>query len=417
MLFLQHLLFDDMQRKRRSSWIMIWSRSSRMVGLLGLGSLLLFGTGCARTQSLTKAAVTKLITGGSAQERKQVYTLRRLKWRHTGSHGRILGDKYFTDTKLPITGAREKDTFEIKTGKHRGKYTVEKVLRIRGKKKRQVILKIAESFKPNWKTSFNGSAGIVTKYKESEQEFRVFTDRSKFPPDSPSGTQLIITGQPKTYTIVKNVFVKVAGAKLQRRAFLVEPPLPTGLSGVSYKLQVPESSGTQKLAYNIYWRGSSFTGYFYTIGINRRRYSQTELDDILKSEEGSKNKLKGVPTKRGAATVLLAAGAATVGVGGFLALVRRDDFPGAQQAIPWGIVGGGLLLLGISIPLNISSNNDYLAAAKAYNESIRARLKLPKSTKTAKGSSSPSKQRLAEPSHKALPAVGQGRHVGLPQQR
>jgi hypothetical protein len=69
-------------------------------------------------------------------------------------------------------------------------------------------------------------------------------------------------------------------------------------------------------------------------------------------------------------------GAVAAVIGGFLALVRRDDFPGNSQAIPWAITGGGVALLVASIPLNISANNDYLRSAKAYNKDLLRRLQI-----------------------------------------
>ena len=107
----------------------------RLMAVLGLAVLVLT-TGCARTQSLTKAPVTKLHTGGSLNERKQVYTLRRLKWKHKGDNGRILGARYFTDAKFPISGSRAKDTIFIGSGMYKGTHLVDKVIRIRTKRKR-----------------------------------------------------------------------------------------------------------------------------------------------------------------------------------------------------------------------------------------------------------------------------------------
>ena len=105
---------------------------------------------------------------------------------------------------------------------------------------------------------------------------------------------------------------------------------------------------------------------------------------------------------------VLAVGSLATGIGGFLALVRRDDFPGAQIAIPFGIAGGGLaLIFGISLPINMSVNNDYLAAAKAYNESIFTRLKLPESMKKAQKTDT-KRPMLATPTQSSpLHTVGQ----------
>jgi len=338
--------------------------------------LTLFLSGCVRTRSLTKAPVTELYVAGSKQDRQRVYTLQHIKWRHVGNHGKILGEHYFTDSKLPISGARVKDTLYINTpGVYEGNYLIEKVIRIRTKTKRQVILKIAKAFKPLWKSISKGTHGIVVWKKEKERKYKVFTDTSRFPSEVSVGTMLSISGQQQTYTIVRTTIVKVAGTKLQRVAYEVTPELPP-LKNVSYQIFQPDSKTSSKLKYEIHWRGSSFTGFNYTIGINRRRYNQLELADLLKSQQLSKEALSAVPTKEGIAMILFVSGAVSLGIGGFLALARRDDFPGMQQLIPWGIVGTGLVLTSAAIPFKISANNDYREAATMFNLTIRKKLGL-----------------------------------------
>lgn len=378
----------------------------RLMAVLGLAVLVLT-TGCARTQSLTKAPVTKLHTGGSLNERKQVYTLRRLKWKHKGDNGRILGARYFTDAKFPISGSRAKDTIFIGSGMYKGTHLVDKVIRIRTKRKRQVILRLAEPFKKvEWATVQKGSNGLSTTRKRGENTIQLFTDNKIFLKDVSLGSRLLVNGI--TYTIMRTTTVRVKGAKLQRVAYQVEPPIPAGLQSVSYEIQSPAMKTGSKLKYAINWRGSALTGYNCTIGINRRRYKQKELDDLLKSEAKSKKILQGVPFKQGISMAVLAVGSLATGIGGFLALVRRDDFPGAQIAIPFGIAGGGLaLIFGISLPINMSVNNDYLAAAKAYNESIFTRLKLPESMKKAQKTDT-KRPMLATPTQSSpLHTVGQ----------
>lgn len=379
--------------------------AQQMLSLCALLALLTFSTGCVRTQSLSKAPVTPLILGKDKDDSKQIYALRRLKWAHNGSHGQILGANYFTDTKFPIAGARIKDTFTISSaGAYQGVYTITKVIRIRTKKKRRVILKVTPAFQGlTWKNKHTGSGGLVTTRQEGDRKVQLFTDKSSFLPDVPLGSLVTVGGQ--SHTVVRSTVVKVAGTKLQRVAYEVEPPLPSTLQSASYTVKIP-GAGTEKLKYKISWRGSSVTGYNYTIGIYRRRYTQQEIEDVLKSEDKSRTRLQGVPGKQGAATVLLVTGGVTLVIGGFLALVRRDDFQGAAVAVPWGIVGGGVLLLGISIPINISANNDFMAAAKAYNDSLRGKLKL-EAADLPQAKAKPSK--LPPNSHSSLPAVGKSK--------
>ncbi len=332
-------------------------------------------SGCVRTRSLTKAPVTELHTGGSKDDRQQVYTLQHIKWSHIGKHGKVLGEHYFTDTKLPITGARAKDTLHIKSGHYRGDYTIEKVIRIRTKTKRQVILKLKTPFKPIWKTVVRGTHGIVVWKKDKERRYKVFTDTEQFPQVKPIGTLLSFSGQKQTYAILRSTVVKVAGTKLQRVAYEVTPELPE-MKNISYQISIPDPKISQKIKYEISWRGSSLTGYNFTIGINRRRYNQLELADLLKSQPPSKEALSAVPAKEGAAMVFFVTGAVALGLGGFLALARRDDFQGSQQIIPWSIVAGGAVLMGASVPFKMSANSDYRKAAEIYNLTLRKKLGL-----------------------------------------
>lgn len=360
---------------------MIWSRWV----LLGLAlTTLLFGQGCTTFGSTSKAPILKVHTGGTKNERKQEFLLKQIKSDHKSSKGIMLGLRHFTDGGRPISGAREKDTLYIQSGPYKGSYTVDKVLRLvtgRGKRRRRrVIIRTKEPFFDNekvgnWKTIHRGSQGVATgQYTFTD----AVSDASKFPPEANVGNQLKITqdGVDRYFTIVGNTIDRKVG-KLQRVAYRTSEPLPAGLRNLRYELREPVPAAARKIKYRIAWRGSSLSGYNFTIGINRRRYGQKEIEDLLKSNPKSRQKISGVAVKRNTSLVMRSVGLLAIGVGGFLALVRRDDFPGAQQAIPWSIVGAGaVMLLGVSVPLDVSANSDFLAAQKAYNKDIRQRLGL-----------------------------------------
>jgi len=345
-------------------------------------------TGCATTGSINKAPILQIYTKGNLRERKQEYTLKRIKYKHVGRFGKVMGRQFFTDLKLPIAGARKKDTLNVYTGQYKGSYTVKKVIRLRIAKKnkngqtvvlRKVIIQINEDFNPSWKTIETGSAGRALSLKAKNDgppppKNTLFTDTAKYLPEVDKGTQLTLgTAEPQTYVVLDTTTVELKGLR-RRVAYILDRPLPEGLKNVSYKVQTPVKAGSAKLSYDIKWRGSSLTGHFFTLGINRRRYSQKEMEDLLKSNKKSQQDLRGTGGKQGAALVLRYTGVLAVVVGGFLALVRRDDFQGAQQAIPWGIVGGGVALIGASVPITVSANNDFLRSAQSYNTDILKRL-------------------------------------------
>lgn len=344
---------------------------------------IVFAQGCTTFGSGSKAPVMKIHTGGSKSDRQQEFLLKQVKAGHKSNRGIVLGLRHFTDAGRPISGAREKDTLYIKKGPYKGSYLIDKVLRlvtrVGRKRKRRVIIRIAGSFfknenAANWATIHSGSLGVVT----GKGTFTdAVTDAKKFPPQVAVGSQLVVTGDGQTryYTIIGNTLDRKVG-KLQRVAYRTAEPLPKGLRNLRYQIRIPKRAGATRLSYNIAWRGGGLSEYNFTIGINRRRYGQAEIEDLLKNNPKSKRILNGTAGKRNAAAILRYTGVVTLVVGGFLALVRRDDFPGAAQAVPWSIVGAGAALLGVSIPLDISANGDFLRASNAYNKDIRSRLKL-----------------------------------------
>lgn len=351
------------------------TKSRYFLALLGL-LIASMSVGCTTVGSINKAPILKIHTGGSTQERKQEFTLKQVKWQHTGGNGRVLGNKYFTDVGRPISGARIKDTLFIRQGKYQGSYTIKKVIRLRTQRRtksgtirvvRKVILKLAEPLNPSWLTAHQGAGGTTLKNN-------VFTDTTSFLPEVPIGSRIKIGSLgSKNYTVIGVTIVKVQGLR-QRIAYKIDQPLPKGLKGASFQVLRPNPAGNKKLSYHIQWRGSQLTGHFFTIGINRRRYSQKEMEALLKSNPKSKENLTGTASKQGAALVLRYSGVVGIVVGGFLALVRRDDFKGSAQAIPWGIVAGGAALIGTSIPISASANNDYLRSAKSFNLDIGKKL-------------------------------------------
>lgn len=375
-----------------------WQQWSMAIAAVTIG---IFSSGCGSIGSISKAPITKLAVGGTKKERNQQFMLRRLKWEHRGKSGIVTGLNYFTDGNRPIAGAKIKDTLFIHKGPFRGSYGIKRVLRLvdrdrRGKRRRRVLIEINgqffdQSMGQYWKTISQGSQGITL-------GGNIFTDSKKFLPEVPLGTQLVVQtgGQEKTFTVIGNKADKFGLKGLQRVGYILREKLSKGLENLSYKIRIPNPSVSNKLSYHIHWRGSGLTGHNFTLGINRRRYGQKEVDDLLRSNTSSKKKLSSVGAKRGAAMVMQVTGAVAVVIGGFLALVRRDDFPGAQQAIPWGIAGGGAALLLASIPLNVSANNDFLRAAQAYNKDLVKKLKInPKLVKS--NDSKDSNRRLATP--------------------
>jgi hypothetical protein len=342
---------------------------------MGLFPLFFFCTlaflqsGCAVTGSASKAPVTPIFTAGSESARKQEFTLRQIKWQHADIQGEITGAQFFRDMERPIPGARERDTLTIKQGPYQGSYTVARVIRRRVGKKAEVFIKIAGSFPVAWKTIHSGNAGFSTEKNE-------FTDEGSFPPEVAKGARLVITLGPtrQVFTIDDSTIVQTATMRQQRVGYKIAEKLPS-VRSASYEIQIPDPERARKIAYQIDWRGSSLTGRFYTIGINRRRYSEKELEDLLNSEDKSKLALKSAPAKQATAIVFQILGGLAVGVGGYLFLVNRDDFRNTEF-IPLSIAGGGVLLIVAAIPLLISHHNDYLAAAEAYNKSLLEKLQL-----------------------------------------
>lgn len=336
---------------------------------------------CSNVGSFSKAPITPLAVGGTQSEREQQFLLRRLKWEHRGKAGKINGNSFFTDTYRPIAGARELDTLYIHQGSYVGSYTVKKVHRLvdrdkKGKRRRQVVVEInGQFFDPSqpqhWKTLHQGTGGLT-------RGTNIFTDASSFLPEVALGTQLVIRsgGAERLFTIIQNRADTFGLQGLQRVGYIVREPLPKDLQNLTYQVRTASPNSAEGLSYHIHWAGSGLAGHNFTLGINRRRYAQREVQDLLDSTNGSKSQLQSVGAKRGTAIVFQVTGAVAVVIGGFLALVRRDDFPGASQAIPWGIAGGGVAFLIASIPLNVSANNDFLRSAKAYNKDVLRRLQI-----------------------------------------
>ncbi|TNE47544.1 MAG: hypothetical protein EP343_19415 [Deltaproteobacteria bacterium] len=379
---------------------------------LGLGAVF-FGitsAACSNVGSFTKAPITKLATGGTVSARQQQFMLRRLKWEHRGLSGKITGLSYFTDTYRPIAGARSKDTLTIHKGPFKGDYGIKRVIRLvdtdrRGKRRRQVVVEITgQFFDPSqaqyWKTFHKGTGGISLKEN-------IFTDSTSFLPEVPVGTVLVVVmgGQERRFTVMKTLASKFGLRGLQRVGYVVREPLPTGLKNLNYRVLTPTPGVSDKLKYHIRWAGSGLSGHNFTLGINRRRYNQNEVDALLRSTNMSKKKLSSVGAKRSAAIVFQVTGAVAAVIGGFLALVRRDDFPGAQQAIPWSIAGGGVALLLAAIPLNVSANNDYLNSAQAYNKDLIRRLKIQPPRNSSVAEKSDSKKNDIAPGPAAAPSA------------
>lgn len=351
--------------------------------------------GCgASIGTMSKAPVTKVLYGGSTQERKQEFTLKRVKYQHVGAKGRVLGLRHFTDTGRPITGVRRRDTLFIDNGFYKGNYTVKRVIRLRKGKTRKVIIELTEPFKKmSWSVAKSGRFGRVVKGN-------IFTDGTKYLPAVEIGSQVLIGGiKPKPYTVIGISLVNLNG---QRVGYRFAEKLPKNLSNAGYKVRVPASNTSSKLSYRIAWRGSSLSGYKFTIGINRRRYNNKEMEDLLRSNPDSKKKLSSVASKTGAATVLRITGGLAIVVGGFLGLVRRDDFQGNLTVVPWSILGGGVVLIGVSVPFTVSANGDFLEAAKTYNASILSKLRLPKKMLQTKAKKGQTTRSLAK---KPAPAV------------
>lgn len=344
-------------------------RSERVSLLLffAVSSLGLFHTGCTVTGSLSKAPVPTIFEAGSETERKQELSLRRLKWQHGSNEGEITGAQYFRDRQRPIPGVRRRDTLYIKSGPYRGSYTVARVVRLRVGKKREVFVKIRGSFNVAWKTVHSGNGGMVA-------PGNIFTDNGSFPPEVPKGTQIVVGGT-QIFTIEENTIVKTEGMQQQRVGYKIAEKLPSDLRGASYVIRIPEPAQASKIGYRIFWRGSSLTGRYFTIGINRRRYGEKEMEDLLKSDPDSKKAISAAPAKQATALVFQILGSLAVGVGGYLFLVNRDDFRN-QEFVPLSIAGGGLVFFAASIPLIISHHNDYLSAARIYNKKLLQRLKL-----------------------------------------
>ena len=340
-----------------------------------LALVLLGGTGCATVGGLSKAPITPLHSGGTVAERRQEYALKQVKWFHEGGHGKILGARKFSDGKRPITGARRKDTLEILSGPQKGSYTITRVIRQRQGKKRRVMLEIDGKFKIGWSVLTRGNGGTVLgKY--------LFTDVLSFLPDASPGARVVVTTPtgPVEYVVKGTKVVQVPGTRNTRLAYVVETPFPSKARGLRYAVKAPKKHKAVK--YRIRWRGSSLSGYAFTIGIARRRYSQPEMSDLLRTEPGGQARLKSQRIKRSAAVVLRAVGVVSLLIGGYFALVARDE---VDPAVSWSITGGGALLWGISIPIGISANRDYLAAAGAYNTSLKQKLRLGSGGKPAKG--------------------------------
>ncbi len=377
-------------------------KSATQLPLVSLSIISILFTGCSTIRSTVKAPITELHTGGTVKERKQQYILKRIKWEHRSSHGQIVGANFFTDAKRPISGVRKKDTLSIESGPFAGRsFTVKKVWRIlktaRGKRKRQVILELTSNIiSPEdpiyWEVAKEGRTGVGLKERK-------FTDREKFLDEMPVGTQLRIftNGQWEYYTIIGSDVVKLKGVKLQRVAYVLDRQPPLGLKNLRYQVRVPKAKISSNIKYRIYWRGSALTGYNFSIGINRRRYRQNEIEDLLMSNPASKKQLSAVKTKRGFAIVFQVTGGVAVVLGGFLLLVRRDDFTGSLIAVPLSILGGGLAFLAASIPFNVSANRDYLRAAEAYNKDILKRLRLKPDPELMSGKRAPQTERLATP--------------------
>ncbi len=342
---------------------------SERVNLLPLFAVALFGllqTGCAVTGSLSKAPVPTIFMAGNEIERKQEFSLRRLKWEHGSKDGEITGAQYFRDRKLPIPGVRGRDTLYINSGPYRGAYTVARVVRLRVGNRPQVFVKIRGTFPVAWKSIHRGNGGMAAPNN-------VFTDDSSFPPEVPKGTQILIGTQ--TYTIEENTVVKTDTMRQQRIGYKIAEKLPADLRGASYELRIPEPNLAANLDYQISWLGSSLTGRYFTIGINRRRYGEKEMEDLLNSDPESKKAISSAPAKQATALVFQILGSLAIGVGGYLFLVNRDDFR-KQEYIPLSIAGGGLVFFAAAIPLIVSQHNDYLEGARIYNKNLVDKLKL-----------------------------------------
>ncbi|MEM1008019.1 MAG: hypothetical protein AAGJ35_03355 [Myxococcota bacterium] len=331
--------------------------------------------GCTLTGSLAKAPVTPLFTAGTRREREQQLILRKIKWQHKSQRGRILGDRYFRDDRRPITGVRRGDTLRILQGTYKGAYRIQRVLRSRVGKKRQVIVQIKSRFATQWKVIQRGSQGQITSKKE-------FTDAQKFLSEFPLGTRLVLfpnSEKQQIFTIARNLIVKTATMNRQRIGFRILEKIPPPQQSIPYHIAIPAPEQARKVEYRIEWKGSALTGRTFTIGINRRRYKEKEIEDLLNSQTDSKKALSAAPGKQATAIVFQIIGGLAVGVGGYLFLVNREDFRNIEY-VPLSIAGGGLAIMLASIPLLVSQHNDYLHAAKQYNENLRQKLKLPKST-------------------------------------
>lgn len=345
---------------------MIRSERISLLPLFAIAFIGLLQTGCAVTGSLSKAPVPTIFMAGNETERKQEFSLRRLKWEHGSKDGEITGAQYFRDRRIPIPGVRGRDTLYINAGPYKGSYTVARVVRLRVGNKPQVFVKIRGSFPVAWKSIHRGNGGMAAPNN-------VFTDDGSFPPEVPKGTQILIGSQ--TYTIEENTVVKTDTMKQQRIGYKIAEKLPPDLRGASYELRIPEPNQAANLDYRISWLGSSLTGRYFTIGINRRRYGEKEMEDLLKSDPESKKAISAAPAKQATALVFQILGSLAIGVGGYLFLVNRDDFR-KQEFIPLSIAGGGLVFFAASIPLVISQHNDYLEGARLYNKNLVDKLKL-----------------------------------------
>ncbi len=345
---------------------MIRSERINLLPLFAIAFIGLLQTGCAVTGSLSKAPVPTIFMAGNETERKQEFSLRRLKWEHGSKDGEITGAQYFRDRRIPIPGVRGRDTLYINAGPYKGSYTVARVIRLRVGNKPQVFVKIRGSFPVAWKSIHRGNGGMAAPNN-------IFTDDGSFPPEVPKGTQILIGSQ--TYTIEENTVVKTDTMKQQRVGYKIAEKLPPDLRGASYELRIPEPNQAANLDYRISWLGSSLTGRYFTIGINRRRYGEKEMEDLLKSDPESKKAISAAPAKQATALVFQILGSLAIGVGGYLFLVNRDDFR-KQEFIPLSIAGGGLVFFAASIPLVISQHNDYLEGARLYNKNLVDKLKL-----------------------------------------
>ncbi len=377
-----------------------WQQWTVAVAAMIIGIYL---SGCGSIGSISKAPINKLAVGGTKKERQQQFLLRRLKWEHRGRSGVVTGLNFFTDSSRPISGAKAKDTLYIHKGAFRNSYTIKRVLRLvdrdrKGKRRRRVIIEIAGKFfdasQPQfWKVLHKGGQGISLSNN-------TFTDPKSFLPEVPVGTQLILItgGQRKAFTVIGNRADKFGLKGLQRIGYILREKLPKGLENLTYQVRIPKPRVSNKLSYHIHWRGSGLRGHNFTLGINRRRYGQKEVSDLLKSNKVSKKELRGLGGKRGVAIVMQVTGGVALVIGGFLALVRRDDFQGSLLAVPWSIAGGGLALLLGSIPLNVSANNDFLRAAQAYNKDLVRQLQItPKTSMRKTKDLQQNRNRLASP--------------------